>query len=310
MVNIKKFEKIAILRGGISDESEISKLTADQVFKTLERNYNVQIINVTENYKKLISDIDSFKPDVVFNCLHGYFGEDGQIQSILNYLKIPYTHSGVMTSSLCMNKNISKEIFRSLNILYPKNIKYNELEKTKKKFPIIIKPICGGSSNGLYKIKNNEDLKNFLKKNQRNIDHFLMEEFILGRELTVGILDNKVCGVMEIMFENELYDFENKYINIAKHILNPKLPKSVINKLEEISIRVHNKLNCNCISRLDFRYEEKTQNLFLLEVNTQPGLTKNSLLPEMAKEKGVDFLKLCKILIYNSKCENFLFSQQ
>ena len=296
MVNLKKFRKISILRGGISDESEISKLTADQVFKTLEKDYEVKIINVTENYKKLISDIDFSKPDVVFNCLHGYFGEDGQIQSILNYLKIPYTHSGVMTSSLCMNKIMSKRIFKSLGIFYPKNIKLMELQNTKKaKYPIIIKPICGGSSNGLYKINNNEQLKNFLKKNKHNIQHFMIEEFIKGRELTVGILNNKVCGIMEITFENEIYDFENKYINIAKHILSPNLPKPISKKLKEVSMKIHKKLNCNCISRLDFRYEEKTKNLFLLEVNTQPGLTKNSLLPEMAKEKGVDFLKLCKM---------------
>ena len=309
MVDLKKFKKISILRGGISDESEISKLTADQVSKTLDKDYEVKTIDVSENFKKLITDIDSFKPDVVFNCLHGYFGEDGQIQSILNYLKIPYTHSGVMTSSLCMNKKISKKFFKSLNIFSPKDIRYEDLQKIKKiKFPIIIKPTCGGSSNGLFKINNDKQLEIFIKKNKNQIQHLMFEEFILGRELTVGILNNKVCGIMEIRFKNEIYDFENKYVNIATHILNPNLPKSINNMLEDISIRIHTELNCNCISRLDFRYEESTQRLFLLEVNTQPGLTKKSLLPEMAKEKGIDFSQLCEILISSAKCENLFFS--
>ncbi len=308
MGNLRKYKKVSILRGGISDESEISKLTADQVYTTLKKNYDVNIINVTEDCKKLISEINLSKPDVIFNCLHGYFGEDGQIQSILNYLKIPYTHSGVMTSSLCMNKDISKQFFKSLNILYPKNIKHKNLDNTSKtKFPIIIKPICGGSSNGLYKINDNKQLKSFIKKNKSNLNHFIIEEFIYGRELTVGILDNKICGIMEIIFNNEIYDFDNKYVNIANHHLNPDLPKSITQILKDISIKVHKKLNCNCISRLDFRYDEKTQKIFLLEVNTQPGLTKNSLLPEMAKDKGVDFKQLCEILITNSKCENLLF---
>ena len=131
----------------------------------------------------------------------------------------------------------------------------------------------------------------------------LIEEFIDGRELTVGILENKICGVMEIQFNEELYDYNNKYINIPKHIINPKLPKKIEEELIENSLKVHSSLNCNCISRIDFRYNEETNKTYLLEVNTQPGLTKNSLLPEMAQKKGISFLKLCKILLKNSICE-------
>ena len=131
----------------------------------------------------------------------------------------------------------------------------------------------------------------------------LIEEFIDGRELTVGILENKICGLMEIKFNQEIYDYDNKYINIAKHIINPELPKRIKKELIENSLKIHSSLNCNCISRIDFRYNDKTNKTYLLEVNTQPGLTKNSLLPEMAKEKGISFLKLCEILIKNSTCE-------
>ena len=158
MVNLKKSDKIAILRGGISDEQEISKLTADQVFETLTKKYQTKIINVDEDCMKLISDLKRFQPNKIFNCLHGFFGEDGQIQSILNYLKIPYTHSGVLSSSVAMNKIISKLIYESIGIRCPKTIKLG-IEKRIKKFPVIIKPTCGGSSNGLRKIKNLEEFE-------------------------------------------------------------------------------------------------------------------------------------------------------
>ena len=169
---------------------------------------------------------------------------------------------------------------------------------------MIIKPINGGSSNGLFKINNLKELNTFILDKKDKLNEFMLEEYINGRELTVGILENKICGIMEIKFNEEIYDYENKYINIAKHIIDPKLPQKIKEELINISLEVHNSFNCNCISRIDFRYDEDNQKVFLLEVNTQPGLTKNSLLPEMAKEKGIDFLKLCKILIKYSKCEN------
>ena len=305
----KNYKKIAILRGGISDECKISQLTADQVYKTLQNKFSLQIIEVTKNCKKLLEDIDKSKPDVIFNCLHGYFGEDGQIQSIMNYLEIPYTHSGVLTSSLCMNKILSKKFFISLGVACPENIDFSLSHKIKIQKPIIIKPICGGSSNGLYKINNGEELNSFFQKNKERLNFFMIEEYVEGREITVGILENKVCGIMEIKFKNEIYDFKNKYVDVAEHILNPNLPNSIIDELKDISLKIHKNLNCNCISRLDFRYSEEDKKLFLLEVNTQPGLTKNSLLPEMAYHQGVSFNELCNILISNSRCENFFFFQ-
>ena len=131
----------------------------------------------------------------------------------------------------------------------------------------------------------------------------MMEEFIEGREITVGILDNKICGIMEIIFDSEIYDYKNKYQEIAKHVINPKLSRKIIEKLESLSLKVHSRINCQCISRLDFRYNEELNEVFLLEINTQPGLTQNSLLPEMAKNRGIDFLKLCEIILFNAKCE-------
>ncbi len=299
----KKFKKIVILSGGVSEEKDISKLTANEVYKILRTKYNVELLNVTHNSKKLIDSLVRINPDVAFNCLHGFFGEDGQIQSILNFLRIPYTHSGVMTSSVLMNKKISKIIFSSLNVLTPKSINIMKKKIEKKIFPLIAKPVNGGSSNNLFKINNEKDLGFFLKKKQKIIDNFIFEEFIPGREITVGVLDNKVCGVMEIVFNSEIYDFKNKYVKIAKHIINPNVPKPIIKELNQISLKIHKIMNCNCISRFDFRYNEKKNKIYLLEVNTQPGLTKNSLLPEMAKNIGIDFFNLCQILIENPICE-------
>ncbi len=304
MGNLKKFKKIVILSGGISDEKEISELTSKEVFDTLQNHYDVKLINVTQNCQSLVKSLLQIKPDVVFNCLHGFFGEDGQIQSILNYLNLPYTHSGVMTSSVLMNKEISKKIFSSMGVKSPPSMNLDEINQKKILSPFIVKPINGGSSNGLLKINNEREFNLFIKKNKKKLKNFLFEKFIDGREITVGILNNKICGIMEIVFDSEIYDYKNKYIQIAQHIINPDLPSNIKENLCEISLNVHKNTNCNCISRLDYRYDQKKEEFFLLEVNTQPGLTKNSLLPEMAKDSGINFFQLCEILIENSLCES------
>ncbi len=303
MVSLKKFRKILILSGGISEERDISQLSANHVYETIKNEVTAKILDVSDSPFDLLKEIQKSKPDVIFNCLHGYFGEDGQIQSILNYLKIPYTHSGVLTSAVLMNKIISKKFFKSIGVRSPDSFNEFNFKKQTIKFPLIIKPINGGSSYGLVKVDNKESFNKYFNNKKLINSKMLIEEFIDGRELTVGILENKICGIMEIKFNEELYDYNNKYINIAEHIISPKLPKKIENELIENSLKVHSSLNCNCISRVDFRYSEKTNKTYLLEVNTQPGLTKSSLIPEMAKEKGISFLKLCKILLENSICE-------
>ena len=302
MVNLKKSDKISVLRGGISEEKEISILTANQVYKTLQKKYDTTLIDVNDDCNKLFNDLITSKPDKVFNCLHGAVGEDGQIQSILNYLKIPYTHSGVLASSIAMNKVLSKYIYKALGLKFPENFDINSKFK-KSSYPLIIKPICGGSSKNLFKIENQTQLNDFKNIHINDLNKYMVEEFIDGREITVGILDDKICGIMEIIFDSEIYDFKNKYQVIAEHVLDPKLPKIVIKNLRNISLKIHKAINCRCISRLDFRYNTKSEELFLLEINTQPGLTENSLLPEMAQSHGINFLKLCEILLSNAECE-------
>ena len=133
----------------------------------------------------------------------------------------------------------------------------------------------------------------------------MFEKFIHGREITVGIINDKVCGIMEIKFDSTLYDYDNKYVNVAKHIINPVISKRIKNDLHKFSIKAHKSIGCNCVSRVDFRYDEQKQKIYLLEINTQPGLTECSLLPEMAKNKNISFFDLCEILIKNSLCEKY-----
>ena len=166
MASLKKYKKIVILSGGISDEKEISILTSKEVFKELKKDYDVSLINVTDDCQQLVESLLKKKPDIVFNCLHGFFGEDGQIQSILNYLKIKYTHSGVLTSSILMNKEVSKKIFTSFGANTPVSINLDKVKKKRTRFPLIIKPINGGSSNGLVKVNNANELDLFLKEHK------------------------------------------------------------------------------------------------------------------------------------------------
>ena len=294
--------------GGLSGEFEVSINTGKQVEKTIKEKYITKTIVVSDDLNNFLRDLNSFKPDIVFNALHGNFGEDGQVQSILNLLKIPYTHSGVTSSLIGMDKFLSKLIFKQKGILCPsgikttiKNIKNNKLKK-----PQILKPINGGSSLGIYKIDpEKNDRISTLLKDHKDDQEVLLEEFIPGREITVGILDEKICGITEIISKFDFYDYKSKYIDIARHKQNPIISKKIKKKLYEYSLLAHKTLGCNCISRCDFRYNEVEEEVYLLEINTQPGLTENSLLPEMALVNGTSFLKLCEILIMNSKCERF-----
>ena len=303
---LKNSKKIIVLKGGPSEEREISIKTGNQVEEALSKQHDVKGVLVSQNLSLITEKILKFGPNVIFNALHGNFGEDGQIQSILNALKIPYTHSGVVASSIGMNKYFSKIIFENVGIRCPKGEKFKlgEIQKTKIKIPSIIKPTSGGSSIGITKIFKNEQLykKNLIKSNSKNED-YLVEDFIEGREITVGILDNKICGITEIITNSKFYDFKSKYVQVAKHIQNPKLPEKINKELENNSLLAHNILGCNYISRSDFRYDEKNQKLYLLEINTQPGLTSDSLIPEMAKKNGISFVNLCNMLIDSARCE-------
>ena len=299
-------KKILIISGGISKERVISLDTGKQVAKELKKNgYKVKI---AEPDYKLIDTIRIFKPKVIFNALHGQFGEDGYIQTILETTKIPYTHSGVISSAIAMDKEISKKIFIKNNILTPKYIKYSfnktkgnllRLIKNKLKFPVVIKPINEGSSVNVFICTKFNLFENLNKlKEYKNI---IIEEFIAGREIQAAIIGSKKLGAIELKPKRKFYDFQAKYNPKAKtrHIIPVDLNKKKYDELMNISLNVHKLIWCSGVTRSDFKYFKNK--FYLLEINTQPGMTKLSLVPEIAAFKDISFIKLIELLLRDAK---------
>ena len=298
-------KKILIISGGISKERVISLDTGRQVAKELNKyGYKVKI---TEPNYQLFKSIKSFKPKVIFNALHGQFGEDGYIQTILESTGIPYTHSGVISSALAMNKDISKKIFIKNKILTPKyfcysfNLSRNDLIKkiySKTKFPVVIKPINEGSSVNVFICdKSNIFRKLNLLRDYRNI---IIEEFIPGREIQAAIIGSNKLGAIELKPKRRFYDYQAKYNPKAKtkHIIPVDLTKNKYNQLMNIALKAHKILKCNGVTRSDFKFFKNK--FYLLEINTQPGMTKLSLVPEIAAFKKISFIKLIESLLKNA----------
>ena len=295
-------KKVLILSGGISKERLISLDTGNQVFKELKKNgYRVKI-SEPDNY--LEKNIKIFKPNVIFNALHGQFGEDGYIQTILDKFKIPYTHSGAIASSIAMDKEISKKIFIKNKIKTPKFFTYsyeitksNLIEKINKelRFPVVIKPLNEGSSVNVF-ITNKKNLDKILHK-LRGYKKVLIEEFIGGREIQVAIMGDKKLGAIELKPKRKFYDYQAKYDMRSKtqHIIPVDLPKSKFNKVMDIAYKAHKIIGCRGVTRSDFKFFNG--NFYLLELNTQPGMTKLSLVPEIALYKGISFLKLIEWML-------------
>ena len=295
-------KKILIISGGISKERLISLETGKQVAKELKRNgYQIKICEPNFN---LIKWTKIFKPNIIFNALHGQFGEDGYIQSILENIGIPYTHSGVIASAKAMDKEISKKIFIKNKILTPKYIKYNfdksktelnSLIKKKLNFPVVIKPINEGSSVNVF-ICNKLNLHTKLKI-LKNYKQVLIEQFISGREIQAAIIGKKKLGAIELKPKRKFYDYQAKYNLKAKteHIIPVNIPKKKYDKLMKITHDVHNLLGCRGVTRSDFKYYKN--NFYLLEINTQPGMTKLSLVPEISAYNGINFINLIKLIL-------------
>ena len=302
-------KKILILSGGISKERLISLDTGLQVAKELKKNgYKVKISEPDSNLEK---NIKSFKPSVIFNALHGQFGEDGYIQSILERYKIPYTHSGVLASSIAMDKEISKKIFLKNNIKTPKfftykydDINFNIIEKINKKlkFPVVVKPLNEGSSVNVY-ITGKKNLRKILNK-LKSYKKVLIEQFIPGREIQVAIMGDKKLGAIELKPKRRFYDYRAKYDTKAKtqHIIPVDLSKNKFNQLMNLAYKAHRLIGCKGVTRSDFKYFKGY--FYLLEINTQPGMTKLSLVPEIASYRGITFLKLIEWMLRDASKKN------
>jgi len=295
-------KKILIISGGISKERIISLETGKQVARELKKNN--YLVRTCEPDKNLSSKIKDFKPNCIFNALHGQFGEDGYIQTILETIGIPYTHSGVIASAKSMDKEISKKIFIKNKILTPKYFIYN-FDKTNKElisfvkkklnFPVVIKPINEGSSVNVYICT-----KNNLTKNLKFLEEYktiMIEQFIPGREIQSAIIGKKKLGAIELKPKRKFYDYQAKYNSNAKteHIIPVDLPKRKYKALMNITLKAHNLMGCRGVTRSDFKYFKGK--FYLLEINTQPGMTKLSLVPEISAYIGIKFINLIKLIL-------------
>ncbi|MFT4327768.1 MAG: D-alanine--D-alanine ligase [Wolbachia pipientis] len=295
---------IAILSGGFSCEREISLMSGKAVKKVLDSlSYNAIEIDVDSNIAEKLRKIN---PGLAFIALHGPYGEDGCIQGLLEILDIKYTHSGVMASAVAMNKVMSKHIFRSLSIDTPEGdvISREDLLKNNIKvdYPYVLKPINEGSSIGVHMIFSHEDYLELKNNSSTIMEKMIIEEYIPGIELHTAVLLNEAIGTMEIRPKNKFYDYEAKYTDgFAEHIFPAKIPDNIYRMTLEHALKVHQFLGCKTVSRSDFRYNPQNNTLKMLEINTHPGFTELSLVPEIAKlTKGIDFNELVKIIVEDS----------
>lgn len=295
---------VAILNGGFSCEREISLMSGKAVKKALDSlSYNAIEIDIDSN---IAQKLKKTNPALAFIALHGPYGEDGCIQGLLEILGIEYTHSGVMASAIAMNKVMSKHIFRSLNIDTPEGYVINQEDILKNNikidYPYVLKPINEGSSIGVHIIFSYEDYLKLKDGNSTIMDRMIIEEYIPGIELHTAVLLNEAIGTMEIRPKNKFYDYEAKYTDgFAEHIFPAEIPDNIYRMTLEHALKVHQFLGCKTVSRSDFRYNPKNNTLKMLEINTHPGFTELSLVPEIVKlTKGIDFNELVKIIIEDS----------
>jgi D-alanine-D-alanine ligase len=302
-----KNKVIGVLMGGISAEREVSIRSGLAVAKALnKRGYNIKEIDVTTDS---IGRLKEEQIDIAFIALHGRFGEDGTIQGMLELLKIPYTGSSHTASAIAINKLLTKQIlkfyeipvtpFEIFNIRAFKSI--GRSSKINLELPLVVKPINEGSSIGVSVVKRKKDLKDALNKAFAYDDTILIEKYIKAREIQVGILNNKALGVIEVIPNSEFYDYYAKY-NDKKtlHIFPAKLEGGLYEKAMDIGLRAHKALGCSGATRVDFLLDDD-DNFYVLEVNTLPGMTEVSLLPEIAKGSGVSFPSLCEGILKDAK---------
>ena len=294
---------IVVVSGGLSRERDISLITGRACFEAIKRKgYNTKLIDAKEN---LVEQIKKLKPSKILNALHGKFGEDGFVQTIFEFMKIPYTHSGVLASSLAMDKELSRIIFKKNFIKVPKyfvlhrgheNIFHKQIKLKKIKFPIVIKPINEGSSLDVYICNNNKSFTRHYKKLTK-YNKIIVEEYVPGREIQVAVMGKKALGAIELVPKRKFYDYKAKYSKKAKtkHIMPAPLSLKKYREVLSLAKKAHTSLKCRGITRSDFRFFNNK--FFLLELNTQPGMTELSLVPEIAAYKKIKFDELVDWMI-------------
>ncbi len=297
-------KKVLVVMGGFSAERDVSLTSGKGIAAALrQEGYEVVSHDLSDVYQ-FVETLRREKPDVVFNALHGNWGEDGEIQGLLDMLQIPYTHSGLRASAIGMDKNLTKLVCHSIGIKVPMGEKttYKKFldEGTVVAMPYVIKPVSDGSSVGVYIINGEDDLKNVRFDDENR--EILIEKYIEGRELTVSVLEGKALTVTEMRPKTGFYDYKAKYTDgMTDHIIPAPIPEADFNAALRYAEKLHKALGCKTVSRCDFRYNEK-DGVVLLEINTAPGMTPLSLVPEQFAYKGGTYGQLCKILVEEASC--------
>jgi D-alanine-D-alanine ligase len=300
---------VAVLYGGISAERDVSLSSGRQVIKALrEAGYDVTPIDVGPDLGAVLRALEP-RPDAVFNALHGRFGEDGTIQGVLDWLDLPYTHSGVRASALAMDKAAAKAIFHAagLPVAPGRMVDIAALEHADPMpLPYVVKPVNEGSSVGVHIMREGDNRRAAVAASWSFGPQAMVEEFIPGRELTVSVMGDRALAVTEIASTHAFYDYEAKYADGgSRHAIPAEVHPKIYAQAMELALAAHRALGCRGATRSDFRYDDtagEPGRLVLLEVNTQPGLTPTSLLPEQAAHVGVSFPQLCAWMVENAAC--------
>jgi D-alanine-D-alanine ligase len=304
-------QHIAVLMGGLSAEREVSLRSGEACAKALEgEGFAVTRVDVGNDVAAVLT---SLRPDVAFNALHGRFGEDGIVQGILEMLRIPYTHSGVLASALAMQKDRAKDVMKAAGVPVAPSLTIDRLAAAKAHAlppPYVIKPVSEGSSFGVFIVK--EDMayppQELTRPDWSHGDQVLVERYVAGRELTCAVIGEKAYDIIEIQAAGGgWYDYDAKYAKGGSiHLLPANLKENIYLIVQELALKAHRALGCRGVSRADFRYDDRpggTGELVVLEVNTQPGMTETSLVPEIAAHAGLSFGELVKWMVHDASCD-------
>jgi len=309
VIRVPSSTTVAVLLGGWSAEREVSLSSGKACTAALER-AGFKAVPIDVRRETIVADLLRLKPDVAFNALHGKWGEDGCCAAILETLQISYTHSGVLASSLAMHKEKSKIMFRAAGVPVADSLLV-PLEDVAAghpmKPPYVVKPVAEGSSVGVHIVLEGANAPVRAVLDERAIfgSHAMVERFVPGRELTCAVIGDRALGVIDIVSKGSgWYDYEAKYApGGSQHILPARIPADIYRKCQDYALAAHNSLGCRGVSRTDFRYDEKAGDLIVLEVNTQPGMTGTSLVPELAAHAGQSYEELVTWMVNDASVD-------